>query len=429
VTTALIDASASLPAWVYVAAWLGPGLLGQEILGPILASLVPLIGKLAAEYLLTGPVAGAGTALSGKGAQPSVENLVLVLDQVDIHEGGIQLSGRADAGVILASGRQGALAAQNVVALPTPAPVDLTFRWQPGPASVDLSSDARWAVIRDHAATRFWQATYDDFDPAALGRDSTTLAAGDTVMAWVEAPGGTAKVLFEWPAGALSAGVRITWILYQGRVHRAVTPVSNLVRTLVGGEQGIVADVARYTYAGTVELATVKAYFSDQTRALGEESWFWDGAPVTAQGLAIPGGTVLLDPVQRRLVVSLDQVALINDPVPPVDIHLVEFRGTDVFGDTLDGAGLVWAPPQVITAHPIAPPPPVFIDPLGDPVPGDSEVVPAPLADLVPALSRRLGATVAAQVVRVLTDATATGSATLGRQAALGIVSALAGLR
>jgi hypothetical protein len=115
---------------------------------------------------------------------PSIDNLALALDQIDVHVAGVQLAGRADAGQMLAWGRQLAMSSSSGVVIQTtkPNPVYMRFDWQPSLSSIDVSCPAPWVVIRDHAASTFWSSTYDDLDPNAFLRDTVTIKPGDSIM-------------------------------------------------------------------------------------------------------------------------------------------------------------------------------------------------------------------------------------------------------
>jgi hypothetical protein len=428
VSVKVIDANASVPWWVYAVTWLGAGLIGQSVFAPILLALIPTIVHSLAKSLIGNYLASAAGALTDQVSAPSIANLAMVLDQIDLHQGGVQLAGRADSGNLLAWGRQPALAGQGFTVIQTwePNPVYMRFEWKPGLTAIEVNSPVRWVVITDGSPEIFWAATYDDLDVGKLGRGMFTLNAGQSVMAWVELDDGHAKVLFERALNSndvLNPGIRITWIAYRERVHRAVTPVNHIKAKVVGGREGLLLKITLYAYDGTIDLATTKAFFSDETRALGDEHWFWDGVEITEQGLTLPGGSVVLDTGNRRLLVHLEQAGL-TGPDEVAWFHSVEFRGVDVFGHAVANKISVQTPPWAMSykGYQVAPP---LWTPLGDPGP-DLRLFDNPVfAGVFGDLATRLGEPQALEIVRALAGALTRGSAVLDGSSAVGILSVL----
>lgn len=195
----MLDANGTAPWWTYLVAWIGPGLIGLEVFAPILIGLVPTIMHAIAGSLIGGNTNTLASKLRDHISAPTPDNLALVLDEVDVHETGIQISGRADSGSILAYGRQVAFSTQTGVVLsnPAPKPVYLRFDWKPSIGTIEVTNPIRWAVTLDNAREAFWSATYDDLPAdSALTRDPFSISAGETVMVWLEAyetMGGTQK--------------------------------------------------------------------------------------------------------------------------------------------------------------------------------------------------------------------------------------------
>jgi len=426
----VIDANASGPWWAYVVAWLGPGLIGQGVFPPILVGLVPTIMHALAQSFIGGNIGTLGSALTDHISAPSPENVVMVLDQVDVYPTGVQLSGRADSGEILAYDRSVAFSTQPGVVLsaPPPSPVYMSFDWKPDFGTISVTSANRCAVITDDASKAFWEkGGYDDIPTDdAFTRDPFSLKAGDTVMVWVEIDGGQAKVLFERPLLDLLP-ISITWIVLQQRVGRSVKLVNNLAAGLVGGEEGLALELEILRWDGTISLSTQKFFLSDDTQAVGDEQWFWDEQAVTDMGLIFPGGSITLDPAQRQLIVHLDQSGLPDQQNIPVT-HWVRFHGTDVFGLTLEAKILVWTPPKMLLPRPIALNPPLgpgFIDPLGGDRPAfDRTQLVGALIDL---LATRIGPIEAQSLARSVANALAMGAATLDGAGAAGVLALLGG--
>ncbi len=428
----VIDADASAPWWIYVTAWLGPKWFSHEVLAPFLVALVPTIAHSLANTLIGGNI-DALKRLISKIRAPSFENLALVLDQVDVYETGLELSGRADAGSILASDRTVAYSTQPGVVLlnPTaPPPIYMRFDWKPAIATIDVTSAGGCAVMTTNAREAFWSASYDDLlRDGPFTRDPFPLSPGDSVMVWVAVDGGHSKVLFERPPGVgAPTEILITWIAFRDRVGRSVKLVNGIQATAVGGFESLTLEQTLYKYDGTISLVTQKFFLSDDTRGLGQEQWFWDDQPVPDAGLAQPGGTVTLDAINRQLIVHLDQSALVgNQDIPAV--HWVKFHGTDVFGLTLETKILVQTFPIVTRPRAIAgnvPLGPAFINPLGDPIrerPAfDRNQLSSTLTDL---LTPQVGLAQAQSLAWSLSEALATGASTLDRGGAASLLTLL----
>jgi hypothetical protein len=425
----VIDANASAPWWAYVVAWLGPGLIGQDVFAPILVGLVPTIMHALAQSFIGGNIGTLGSALTDHISAPSPENVKMVLDQVDVYPAGVQLSGRADSGEILAYDRSVAFSTQPGVVLSTtkPEPVYMSFGWKPDIGTISITSADRCAVITNNAREAFWAAGYDDIPTDdAFTRDPFSLSAGDTVMVWVEIDGGQAKVLFEWPLLNLLP-ISITWIVLRQRVGRSVKLVNSLVATAVGGYEGLAWEVQFLRYDGTISLSAQKFFLSEDTQAVGDEQWFWDEQIVTDVGLIFPGGSITLDAAQRRLIVHLDQSGLPDQQNIPVT-HWVRFHGTDVFGLTLEAKIQVWTLPKLLLPRPIALNPPLgpgFIDALGGDRPAfDRTQLVGALIDL---LATRIGPIEAQSLARSVANALAMGAATLDGAGAAGVLALLGG--
>ena len=221
----------------------------------------------------------------------------------------------------------------------------------------------------------------------------------------------------------INPSLLITWVAYRERVGRAVRLVNHVAAQRVGGTQTLTLETSLFTYSGTVDLTTRKAFFSDETRALGDEKWFWDGQPVTEQGLTVQGGNVIPDTQNRRLIVELDQVSLLNGPNAPAFFHW-RVSGLDVFGHALSHKILVQTPAQVLTPRPISFVPPLRIDPLGDPI-RERPLETWAFGDVAALLSSRLDGATATVVVRALNEAITGGAAVLDSTAAMGILSVL----
>jgi hypothetical protein len=437
------DVNASLPWWVYATSWLGVELLGQGVLAPLVVSLIPTIAHALATSLLggqdiaslTGPLTDQVSAPSLEAEKTAGQNVALLLDTVEVHETGLVLAGHADAGIFLGYDRTVAFSTQPGVVLSTTSPsVSMRFDWQTFITAMSVTSADRCAVITDQARERFWAASYDDLpDDAAFNRNPFPLDAGDAVMVWVETAGGHAKVLFERPphGEAPSTGIAITWVAFRDRVRRSVRLVDGIKATPVGGSQGLVLDETLNRYDGTISLATRKFFLTEETRALGQEQWFWDDEQVTEAGIILPGGSVTLDADNRALIVHLDQSSLWLNGEDLAVAHWVKFHGTDVFGTVLETKMLVWTPPVVRTPRPIALNPPLgpaFVNPLGDPLRDRPAAVRGQLAsELAGLLASRVGQAEVASLARSLSDALTTGVGQLDVIGAAGLLSLLSG--
>jgi hypothetical protein len=429
----VLDANASAPWWAYVVAWLGPGLIGQDIFAPILVGLVPtIIHSLAGSFI--GDNAGAlGSALTDKISAPSIENLAMLLDQVDVYNTGLQLSGRADSGSILAYDRTVAFSTQPGVVLNSsqPSPVYMRFDWAPSITSINITSSSRCAVITDQPHETFWSASYDDLPAdSSFRRDPFTMFAGDSLMVWVEIAGGHAKVLFERPPGgdAPSTGISITWIALRDRVNRAVKLVNGIKATVVGSLESLTLEETLYRYDGSISLTTTKFFLTSETQELGQELWYWDDQQVTDLGITLPGGSVTLDATNRQLIVHLDQSGL--DAQSIAATHWVRFHGTDVFGVTLETKILVQTFPVTLRPRPIATNPPlgpVFVHPLSDPTRDKPVFDFSQLAsEITNLLAPQVGAIEASVLSRSLSEALTTGLGSLDVGAATALLTLLA---
>lgn len=459
--TEVIDANATAPWWSWALAWFGPALIGQEALAPLLILFVPLVSHSLAHSLIGDKVNSTAKQLTDKLSSLSVKNLAIVLDQVDIYETGLQLSGRADSGNILNYGRTVAYSTQPGVVVnildPNPdfSPVYMQFDWTPSIADITIAA-GRCGVIRDKAADAFWSATYDDL-PADLGRDPFVLSAGDSVMLWVELPGfksvivkkiqegpgkgqeidtpliyepGHAKVLLERPpqGDVPSTAITVTWIAYRDRVWRSVKLSNGIQATVVGGGGSMLLSEVLYKYDGNISLTTTKFFLSKETQ-LKDEQWFWDDQPVDEMGITQPGGTIVLDPDKRQLIVHLDQSGLVSNQDIPA-FHWVRFHGTDVFETTLETKILVQTPAVVISRNPIALNPPLgpaFINPLGDPTRDrpSFDVANQLTSQLTNLLTPQVGMVSAQSLARSLSDALMTDAGSLDGVAASAMLTLL----
>ncbi len=399
VGTRVIDANATAPWWAYVITWFAPGLIGLDMLAPVLTALVPVALHAAAAGLIGGKTSAIGGALGDQFKAPQIQNLALFLDQVDVHANGMQLSGRADSGSIVAFGRHvtdSTLA--GIVAGPT------SFFWQPNIGPISVRTWNQVAAVSDRSAETFWSAGYDDIPTDdKFSTASFTIDAGQAMMAWIDLGTGHAKALFERPPNgtAPSTGMSVTWVEYRDRVYRTVALENHLAATVIGEAQSSFIDERTYKYDGTIPLAAVKFFLSDETLALGQQEWFWDDQPVTQVGIAVSGGSIQLDSANRKLSVHLDQSAYVG-ALTVADSHWVRFKGTDVFGTALETKLRVETPPRTITPIPVRARPPVFPEP-GDPARDRAVLV----AELTAALLTRMGPVQAAALATALTDAIA----------------------
>jgi hypothetical protein len=150
-------------------------------------------------------------------------------------------------------------------------------------------------------------------------------------MLWVSFMDGMVKVLIEWPSD--SGDLRFTWVSYQGRITKSVKLVNKIKQITVGGGTSRTgyASLQLFAYKGTVDLETIKFFLKPETWACGSEKWTWDGRDLVTDDPSIPGATVTLDPVNRKVSVDYNQwayPAVANLPW----VHTLAFTGTDAFG-------------------------------------------------------------------------------------------------
>lgn len=427
VSVQVVDANASVPWWVYVVTWLGAGVLGQDIFAPILIALIPTIIHSVAGGLIGGDVSSVAGGLTDQLSAPSPENVALLLDQVDLHETGIQISGRSDASILLNYGRVGAFSIQTGVVLEAnkPAPVYMRFNWAVSLGSISITSPVPLAVIKDQAPETFWGATFDDLPPnTEFQRDPFTMFAGDAVLVWVAVESGYAKVLFERDPFP-SMGIRVTWVAYRGHVARAIRLINKLKSTVVGGLESLTLEKTLYAYDGSIDLSPQKFFLSEETQAIGDEHWFWDDQELTVElGIFPPGGSITLDAANRRLLVHLDQsgVSQVGQQAPFA--HWVRFQGTDVFGNMLQTKLLVQTPSITFRPRPISLVHPGRIDPLGgDTGPGfDPAMLVSMLIDF---FAPQVGTAQAGSLAVSLANALATGTGRIDSAGASTILALL----
>lgn len=72
----------------------------------------------------------------------------------------------------------------------------------------------------------------------------------------------------------------------------------------------------------------------------------------------------MLDAANRQLVVHLDQADLARNNQTVDFTHTVRFRGTDVFGNTIESKVIVQTFPAFLRPRPISSTPLVFVNPL-----------------------------------------------------------------
>lgn len=422
----IVDVNGSLPWWVYAVTWLGLGIIGQDVFAPLVLALIPTIAHAVANDLLAGKDPGSVLGpLTDQISAPNPDNVALLLDSVEVHETGLVLTGRADAGMILNYDRTAAFSTQNGVLLSkaVPNPVVLRFDWRSSIAGISVTSSGPWAIITNSPEETFWAAAYDDLPPDALfSRDPLPLSSGDAAMVWVAVQGGHAKVLFERPPGgdAPSTGIIITWIAFRDRVTKSVKLVNKLKATAVGGADSLLLQSVFYKYDGEIPMVTRKFFLTDETRALGQEHWYWDDQEVTSNGISVPGGTVTLDATNRKLIVHLDQAGQLGSGQDIAVMHWVKFSGTDVFGTTLETKILVQTPPVVLHYKGIGPSGPFRPIPIGDPWERVAQQVAAEVTSL---LATRLAPAEAAALGKSIGDALATGEGRLDAAGASGVLA------
>jgi hypothetical protein len=167
---------------------------------------------------------------------------------------------------------------------------------------------------------------------------------------------------------------------------------------------------------------------SDETRAIGDEHWFWDDQELTdQQTLPLPGGGVTLDAANRRLLVQLDQSSSWSAGQATAAFHWVKFQGVDVFGNTREVKRLIETPPVTLRPRPIAHTPSWRVDPLGPDVgPERGAIFSASLAGaLIEVLTPRVGAVQAVALAQTLAEALTTGVGRIDAAGAAALVTAL----
>lgn len=429
----VLSANVTAPAWAYLVGWLGLALIGHDVFGPVLSALAPSILHYVATSFAPGFVEALTGSLRNQIAAPSLDNLVLTLDQVDVYESGLQLSGRADSGMVVAWDRTAVgLYATSSFRLRDRLgrPLGAGFTWTPNITTISITCSNRCAVVPDTPPDHFWAATYDDLPPnSGFGRSPFSLNAGDSALVWVETPDGPAKVLFTRAEAGLvpSIGMIVTWIGYRGRVHRSVDLVNHIKQTVVSEYSNPRLEARSFRYDGTVDLATTKFFLSNGTLAVGDEHRFFDNQPVMqGAGISGPGLNVDLDAPNRRLNIHVDQSGLVEAGQIQLT-HVIRFQGIDVFGHNLEISLTIETPPVAVSVLPLGPSRPFVPIPIGDPfrARGLVDLLRAMASDNVSAAA--LDPTAIANLVGSLAPTPANGPVVLSRAQADTILSLLLG--
>ena len=424
----VMDSDLEMPLWLWAVGFFGGAAvpLLDWVVGAVIAETLIVtvlkdyaIGEVNPQEAVDGKIG----AFNDNLPQISVPNAALFLDDVLVSSDGLLLAGRADAGRFTASGRLAVPSLSNGV-VAWGKDFHGAFDWEPSASAIEVKARGFSAVAEGDAPSNFWAVNFDDIPHLPFAAQVThNLGPGESVTFFVDNPETIGKVLLERPIDPetrIAGQVIVTWIAYRKRVAVRARIVNEVQAIRVGGSESLTLIIDEYRYSGELTLDLTKFFLSNDTADAGLEHWFWDGAEVTAGGIAFSGGSVSLRPYDHALWVEIDQSGYPATELGP-NFHTIRFTGTDVFGRKVDITYLLQVPPRTLRPKPIAERPGLgtWVNPLSDPLRRPIDLVSTEVLSM-------LGANPAADgLAQTLVSAIKNGSASLNQSDALAALQIL----